>query len=151
MKSVYFLKIPGIYIWSMYSSDKTKTVIRIFKDYDMNIVFRDCQMLFNPPPKCGEGIIGQSTLAGVRAISYLCIDGLPSNLLQMLSSMRRCAMTLTWIHTSKVKVTQILTACYFIDVTNQWPIFLLFSEKITLTLILPTLHTIWITLTNILL
>jgi len=91
MKSVYFLKIPGIYIWSMYSSDKTKTVIRIFKDYDMNIVFRDCQMLFNPPPKCGEGIIGQSTLAGVRAISYLCIDGLPSNLLQMLSSLRRCA------------------------------------------------------------
>ena len=75
MKSVYFLKIPGIYIWSMYSSDKTKTVIRIFKDYDMNIVFRDCQMLFNPPPKCGEGIIGQSTLAvSALYLTYALMD-----------------------------------------------------------------------------
>jgi len=31
-------------IWPMYSFDRMKTVIRIFKDYDKNIVFRDCQM-----------------------------------------------------------------------------------------------------------
>ena len=42
----------------------------------------------------------------VRAITYVCIDGLPSNSVQMLSSLRRCAVTLTRIHTSKVKVTQ---------------------------------------------
>ena len=42
----------------------------------------------------------------VRAITYVCIDGLPSNLVQMLSSLRRCAVTMTRIHTSKVKVTQ---------------------------------------------
>jgi len=30
----------------MYSSDRMKTVIRIFKDYDKNIVFMDCQMHF---------------------------------------------------------------------------------------------------------
>jgi len=34
------------------------------------------------------------------------INGLPSNLEQMLSSLRQCAVTLTHIHTSKVKVTQ---------------------------------------------
>jgi len=28
----------------MYPSDKMKTLIRFFKDYDKNIVFRDCQM-----------------------------------------------------------------------------------------------------------
>jgi len=28
----------------MYSSDRMKTLIRIFKDYDKNIVFRECQM-----------------------------------------------------------------------------------------------------------
>jgi len=28
----------------MYSSDRMKTLIRTFKDYDKNIVFRDCQM-----------------------------------------------------------------------------------------------------------
>ena len=33
-------------------------------------------------------------------------------------------------------------ACYFIDVTNQGLIFLPILAKITLTLILPTLHTI---------
>jgi len=31
---------------------------------------------------------------------------LPSNLVQMLSSLRQCAVTLTQIHLSKVKVTQ---------------------------------------------
>ena len=30
----------------MYSSDRIKTLIRMFKDYDKNIVFRDCQMYF---------------------------------------------------------------------------------------------------------
>jgi len=30
----------------MYSSDRMKTVIRMFKDYDKNIVFMDCQMHF---------------------------------------------------------------------------------------------------------
>jgi len=30
----------------MYSSDRMKTFIRIFKDYDKNIVFRNCQMHF---------------------------------------------------------------------------------------------------------
>jgi len=35
-------------IWSMYSSDRMKTLIIIFKTYDKNIVFRDCQMyIFN--------------------------------------------------------------------------------------------------------
>ena len=33
----------------------------------------------------------QSTRACVRAITYVCIDGLPSNLIQMLSLLRRCA------------------------------------------------------------
>jgi len=28
----------------MYSSDGMKTLIRMFKDYDKNIVFRECQM-----------------------------------------------------------------------------------------------------------
>jgi len=41
----------------------------------------------------------------VRALTYICIDELPSYLVQMLSSFRRCAVTLTWIHTSQVKVT----------------------------------------------
>jgi len=29
----------------MYSTDRMKTLIRIFKDYDKNIVFRDCQCI----------------------------------------------------------------------------------------------------------
>ena len=43
----------------------------------------------------------QSTNARVCAITYVCIDGLSSNLVQMLSSLRRCVVTLTRIHTSK--------------------------------------------------
>ena len=31
-------------IWSMYSSDRMKTLIRFIKDYDKNSVFMDCQM-----------------------------------------------------------------------------------------------------------
>jgi len=30
----------------MYSSDRTKTVIRMFKNYDKNIVFRDRQLYY---------------------------------------------------------------------------------------------------------
>ena len=30
-------------IWSMYSSDRMKTLIKFFKDYDKIIVFMDCQ------------------------------------------------------------------------------------------------------------
>jgi len=46
---------------------------------------------------------GQRTHARVRTITYLFIDGLPYNLVQML---RLCAVILIWVHTSKVKVTQ---------------------------------------------
>ena len=49
--------------------------------------------------------------ARVRSVTYVCIDGLPSNLVQMLSSLRQCAVTLTQIHTSKVKVTQDQITC----------------------------------------
>ena len=38
-----------------------------------------------------ETFKGQSTHARVRAITYVCIDGLPSNLVQMLSLLRRCS------------------------------------------------------------
>jgi len=41
----------------------------------------------------------------VRAVTNLCIDGLPCNWVQM-SSFRWCAVTLTLDHTSKLKVTQ---------------------------------------------
>jgi len=30
----------------MYSSDRMKRVLMIFKDYDKNIVFRDCRMQY---------------------------------------------------------------------------------------------------------
>ena len=43
-----------------------------------------------------------------------------------------------------ITLLKILKACYFIDVTHQRLIFLCFLAKITLTLILPTLHTIQI-------
>ena len=46
------------------------------------------------------------THARVCSITYAYIDGLPSNLVQMLSSKRQCAVTLTWVHSSKVKDTQ---------------------------------------------
>ena len=48
---------------------------------------------------------GYGTHAGVRAITYVWIDVLPSNVVQMLS-LSRCAVTLTRIHTLKVKVTR---------------------------------------------
>ena len=48
-------------------------------------------IVFNRPPQSGEGIIGMhfvhpSVTFRVRSITYVCIDGLPSNLVQMLSS-----------------------------------------------------------------
>ena len=46
---------------------------------------------------------GQGTHARDCSIMYVCINGLPSNMVQMLSSLTRCALTLTQIHTSKVK------------------------------------------------
>ena len=39
------------------------------------------------------------------AITYVCINGLPSNLVQMLSSLRQCAVTLTFEVWIRVKVT----------------------------------------------
>ena len=33
-------------IWSMYSSDRMITLAGMFKNYDKNIVFKDCQMHF---------------------------------------------------------------------------------------------------------
>jgi len=44
--------------------------------------------------------------ARVHVITYLCINGLPDHLVQILSSLRRCPLTMTWVNTSKVKVTQ---------------------------------------------
>ena len=40
---------------------------------------------------------GKSAHARVRAITNLCIDGLPYNLVQMLPLLRQCAVTLTHI------------------------------------------------------
>ena len=51
-----------------------------------------------------ETFKGQSTYSRVRSIAYLCIDELPYNLVQMFSSFKPCAVTLTKIHTSKVTV-----------------------------------------------
>ena len=59
-------------------------------------------VIINPPPQSGEGYIGMhfvspsicpSVAFRVRSITYVCIDGLPSNLVQMLSSLRQCAVT----------------------------------------------------------
>ena len=70
--------------------------------------------LFDPPLRSGEGIIGihfvrlsvcPSVTFCVCSMTYVRINGLLSNLVQMLSSFRRCTVTLTRIHTSKVKVT----------------------------------------------
>ena len=47
-----------------------------------------------------------SVIFRVQTITYLCIDWLPYYLVQMLSSLRRFAVTLTQVHTSRVKVTQ---------------------------------------------
>ena len=41
----------------------------------------------------------------LRAVTYVCINGLPYYLVQMLSSLRQCALTWTRIHNPKCKVT----------------------------------------------
>ena len=56
--------------------------------------------------------VRRSVTFRVRSITYVSIDGLPSNLIQMLSSLRLCAVTLTRIQSSKVKVTQDIVRCY---------------------------------------
>jgi len=74
---------------------------------------QDWGIFINPPAQSGEGdyrnafcqSVRPSVTFRVRSITYIHVDGLPSNLVQMLSSLRRCAVTLTRIHTSNVKVT----------------------------------------------
>jgi len=61
-----------------------------------------------------------SVTFSVHAVTYVCIDGLPSNLVQMLSWLRQCAVTLNRIHDSKVKVTQDKTTC--ISYSHSWPV-----------------------------
>jgi len=63
-----------------------------------------------------EGIVGFHLVR--LSILYVCnisclgynllmhLNALQSNLVQMLFSLKRSAVTLTWVHTSKVKVTQ---------------------------------------------
>ena len=65
-----------------------------------SIITRHGGMHFGRPSVC------PSVTFRVHAITYICIDGLPSYLVQMLSWSRRCAVTLTRIHTSKVKVSR---------------------------------------------
>ena len=57
------------------------------------LIERMCSDLDLDPYLNGQGhtFKGQSTHAHVRAITYVCIDGLPSNMVQMLSLLRRCA------------------------------------------------------------
>jgi len=38
----YIVVYLFLVIWSMYSFDRMKTLIRTVKDFDKNIVFRDC-------------------------------------------------------------------------------------------------------------
>ena len=83
--------------------------------WSMNYI-RSCITLFiNPPTEwgghyknalCPSVSLFVHNISWSRAVTYVCIDGLPSNLVQMLSSLRQCAVTVTRIHTSKVKVTQ---------------------------------------------
>ena len=68
----------------------------------------------NSSPWSGEEIIGMhfvrmsvcmSVIFRVQAITNLCIDRLPYNLVQMLSSLRRCVVTLIRVLTAKVELT----------------------------------------------
>ena len=68
----------------------------------------------------------QSTHACFRTVTYVCIDGLPSYLVLMLSSLRRCAVTLTRINTSKVKVT--LSNNLHLIFSHSWPVVVLFGQ-----------------------
>jgi len=88
--------------------------------------------MINPPPRNAFQIIGMhffspsvrlSVTFRVPAITYLCIDWLPSNLVQMLSSLRRCALTLIWIHTSKVKHRTQLVWCPWFHLSSNGRVF----------------------------
>ena len=76
------------------------------------ILLRDSCELYNI--FIGMHFVSQSVRPSVtfrvRSITNVSIDGLPSILVQMLSSLRRCAVTLTQIHTSKVKVIHMLVS-----------------------------------------
>jgi len=78
----------------------------------VNFYWLISSFMFSPPRIIGMRFVRQSVCLSVtfrvRSITYLCIDGLPSNLVQILSSLRRCTVTLTHIHTSKVKVMIII-------------------------------------------
>ena len=56
-------------------------------------------VIINPPPQSGEEYIGMHFISPsicpfrVCSITYVHIDRLPSYLVQMLSSLRRCAVT----------------------------------------------------------
>ena len=111
--------------------------------------------IVNAPSRSGEGIIGMHSVSlsvcpsvtfRVRAITYVCIDGLPSNFgtnVVLIETMCSDLDPDPYLKGQYICITllKILKTCFFIDVTNQGLIFL-FLAKITLTLILPTLHTI---------
>jgi len=65
-----------------------------------SLIPRHGGMHFGRPSVC------PSVTFRVHAITYICIDGLPSYMVEMLSSLRQCTVTVTGIHTSEVKVTQ---------------------------------------------
>jgi len=69
---------------------------------------------------------GLSTHACVRSVTYVRIDGLLSNWVQMLSSLRQCALTSIRIHTSKVKVTHINNLHFLFS--HSWPVVVLFGQ-----------------------
>ena len=66
----------------------------------MNVIIETMCIALDPGPYLkGQGPTGQLKVrvchARVRTITYLCIDGIPYNLVQMFSYLRRCAVTLT--------------------------------------------------------
>ena len=74
----------------------------------MNVIIETMCIALDPGPYLkGQGPTGQLKVrvchARVRTITYLCIDGIPYNLVQMFSYLRRCAVTLTRVYTSKLK------------------------------------------------
>ena len=72
----------------------------------MNVIIETMCIALDPGPYLkGQGPTGQLKVrichARVRTITYLCIDGIPYNLVQMFSYLRRCAVTLTRVYTTK--------------------------------------------------
>ena len=49
----------------------------------------------------GPYLKGQRHMGRVRAITYLCIDGIPYNLVQLFSYLRCCAVTLTRVQSTR--------------------------------------------------